>query len=113
MNSRVAEFIAKHAEWKEILLALRTVCLDCSLTETIKWGTPVYMANKKNIVGLVAFKTYAGLWFYDGSELTDPESVLINAQPEKTQKLRQWRFEKHDIVDTGLVMQYLKEAIAN
>ncbi len=62
------------------------------MKETIKWGAPVYTLDYKNIVGLGAFKSYVGLWFFQGALLNDEKKKLINAQEDKTKALRQWRF---------------------
>jgi uncharacterized protein YdeI (YjbR/CyaY-like superfamily) len=39
----------------------------------LKWGIPTYTVNGKNLVGIGAFKTYVGLWFFNGSFLKDEE----------------------------------------
>jgi len=62
------------------------------MTETIKWSAPVYTFEGKNLVGLGAFKSYVGLWFFQGSLLNDKKKKLINAQEGKIKALRQWRF---------------------
>lgn len=49
------------------------------MEETNKWSAPVYTSNGKNIVGLGAFKSYTGLWFFQGALLKDEKKLLINA----------------------------------
>ena len=53
---------------------------DLNLEENVKWGTPVYSLNGKNVVGITAFKSYVGLWFFQGIFLKDPFKYLVNAQ---------------------------------
>lgn len=85
--------------------------LETGLTETLKWGIPVYVDHGKNIAGIAAFKSWAGIWFYQGALLSDPEGVLINAQEGKTVAMRQWRFQLGESIDKRLVQAYLEEAI--
>ncbi|WP_108867231.1 YdeI/OmpD-associated family protein [Aquimarina aquimarini] len=112
-NKSVEEFIAKNLQWQEELKMLRSIMLDTELEETIKWGTPVYTINNKNVIGLGAFKSYVGIWFYQGVFLEDKKKKLINAQEGKTKGLRQWRFTNIIDIDRGLVLSYVKEAINN
>jgi uncharacterized protein YdeI (YjbR/CyaY-like superfamily) len=56
MNLQVDEYLDKVPKWRQELEALRIICLDCNLTEELKWSIPVYTFQKKNIVGLNALK---------------------------------------------------------
>ena len=109
----VDEYILNVAEGREILIVLRDLIRSTELTETVKWGVPVYTINDKNVVGIAAFKSYVGLWFYNGSFLKDEAGVLINASEGVTKALRQWRFTSVDEIDDTLVIKYLHEAIEN
>lgn len=113
MAKTIEEYLEWHSEYKPLLEKLRSILLSTELTETLKWGIPTYTINKKNVVGIGAFKTYAGLWFFNGVFLKDEYNVLINAQEEKTKGMRQWRFESIKDVDEKLVNTYLQEAIQN
>ena len=107
------DYLAKHPQWAAELQALRAILLDTELEETIKWGSPVYTLGGKNVVGLSAFKSYVGLWFFQGGLLEDAAKVLVNAQEGKTQAMRQWRMHSLEEIDATLVRQYLAEAIAH
>jgi uncharacterized protein YdeI (YjbR/CyaY-like superfamily) len=109
----VDEFILNAMNGKEILIVLREIIRSTGLKETIKWGGPVYTLNDKNVVGLGSFKSYAGLWFYQGVFLKDEAGVLINATEGVTKSLRQWRFSSVDEIDDQLVLKYINEAIQN
>ena len=61
--------------------------METELLETIKWGVPVYTLNDKNVLGMGAFKSYVGIWFFQGAFLDDPQKKLINAQEGKTKAL--------------------------
>lgn len=109
----VDEYILNAPKGREILIVLREIINTTELVETIKWGIPVYTFNNKNVVGLGAFKSYTGIWFYQGVFLKDDTKVLINASEDKTKGLRQWRFTSADEIDDKLVLKYLNEAIRN
>lgn len=99
-------------QWRAEADKLRAILLGCGLEETVKWGGPVYRADGKNVVGLAAFKSYFGLWFFDGARLADKERVLINAQEGKTKSMRQWRMTKAADVKPALIKAYVEEAAA-
>ena len=107
------EYILNASHGKDILIILREIIRLTELVETIKWGSPVYTIDKKNVVGIGSFKTYTGLWFFQGALLKDEEKVLINAQTDVTKALRQWRFSTVDEIDDKLILKYLHEAIQN
>ena len=109
----VDEFVLEAQFGKEILIVLREILRSTELTETIKWGGPVYTVNDKNVIGLGSFKSYAGMWFYQGVFLKDEAGVLINATEGVTKALRQWRFWWVDEIDDELVLKYVYEAIQN
>lgn len=109
----VEGFIARHDKWKEPLLKFREIMLATELTETIKWGSPVYTLGGKHVAGMGAFKSYVGIWFFQGAFLKDPYKKLINAQEGKTLALRQLRFATNEELDYELVKEYVAEAIQN
>lgn len=109
----IGEFFEKHQDRKEELLILRDILLSAGLEETLKWGAPTYTYDGKNIAGIGAFKTYFGLWFFQGVLLTDPYRVLINAQKDKTRAQRQWRFQSKEEINPNQVLSYTLEAIEN
>ncbi len=107
------DFIAKHPNWQDLLLALRDLLNSTELEETIKWGVPLYTLDGKNVVGIAAFKNHAALWFHQGALLSDPEGKLVNAQQGKTRAQRQWRFKEGDDLDEALILSYVLESIKN
>lgn len=111
----IEAYIAKSGTMKDSLILLRDILLSADLTETVKWGGPVYMHAGKNIAGMAAFKSYTGLWFYQGALLKDEQKKLMNAQEGITKALRQWRFfSKEEILqNAGLIREYIDEAIMN
>ena len=100
-------------KWEEELLFLKSIIDKTELVETIKWGGPVYVFNKKNVVGIGGFKEYFTIWFFNGVFLKDEKKKLINAQEDKTKSLRQWRFTSKEEVNETEVLAYILEAIEN
>ena len=91
MNPKVDFYFNKAKKWKEEIELLRTIVLDCHLTEELKWGCPCYTFEKNNIVLIHVFKEYCALLFFKGVLLKDTKSVLIQ-QTENVQAARQIRF---------------------
>ena len=107
------EFFASETMYPGELARLREIILATELHETVKWGAPVYTIEGKNVAGIGSFKSYFGIWFFQGAFLKDAEKVLINAQEGKTKGMRQWRFESGNEINKKLILKYLREAIAN
>ena len=113
-SSTVEEYIFNSGKWEDMLILLREIVRDSGLEETMKWGMPVYTLENKNVVGIVAFKRYAGLWFYQGVFLKDRYKLLI-AGDQETSAMRQWRFQDIDEVrdQVEYIVEYLEEAMEN
>ncbi len=109
----VEAYIEHHPHFKNELHYLREIITTTELTETIKWGSPVYTLQGKNVIGLSAFKHHFGIWFFNGVFLKDNQQILINAQAKKTKALRQMRFQSIKDIDKNVVDSYIKEAIEN
>lgn len=99
--------------WKEELELLRSILAETEMEKTVKWGIDVYTYNGTNLVGIAPFKSYVGLWFYQGVFLSDPLGVLNNAQDGKTKAMRQWRFQSAAEINREQVLSYLRETIEN
>ena len=108
----VDEFVAGQTQWQAEVVRLREILLATPLTEEVKWGAPCYTHNGKNLIGIGAFKSYFGLWFFQGALLSDPSGVLANAQEGRTKAMRQWRFESMQAIKPRIIKAYAKEAIA-
>jgi uncharacterized protein YdeI (YjbR/CyaY-like superfamily) len=91
MNSRVDWYFGKNARWEKELRKLRTIALDCQLTEELKWGCPCYTLMGRNIALIHVFKQYCALLFFKGVLLKDRRSILVQ-QTKNVQAARQIRF---------------------
>ena len=113
MNPKVDFYFSKAKKWKEELLQLRMIVLDCGLTEELKWGVPSYTFQKSNIVLIHVFKEYCALLFFKGALLKDAKGILIT-QTENVQAARQIRFTSvREIAKMKPILKaYIHEAIA-
>ncbi|HWW21655.1 MAG TPA: YdeI/OmpD-associated family protein [Steroidobacteraceae bacterium] len=112
MNPRVDWYFAKNARWEKELRKLRTIALDCRLTEEVKWGCPCYTLNASNIVLIHVFKQYCALLFFKGALLKDGHRVLVQ-QTKNVQAARQIRFTnvREVLKMQRVVKAYILEAI--
>jgi uncharacterized protein YdeI (YjbR/CyaY-like superfamily) len=112
MNPKVDWFFDKTTQWQEEYGKLRMICLDCGLTEELKWGQPCYTLNNANIVLIHGFKEYCALLLFKGALLKDPSGILIQ-QTENVQSPRQIRFTsaKEIVKLEPILKDYIYEAI--
>lgn len=101
----------KTNQWENEIEQLHAIIRKTSLVETTKWGGSVYTHKNKNVVGIGGFKSYFGIWFYNGVFLKDEKKLLINANEENTKSLRQMRFTSVNEIDEKLILYYINEAI--
>jgi uncharacterized protein YdeI (YjbR/CyaY-like superfamily) len=98
--------------WEQPLKALRSLILECGLTEESKWGVPCYTYQGHNILMLGAFNDSCVLSFLKGALLQDTKGVLTKPG-ESTQSGRVIRFthvnEVHDLATD--IKAYIFEAI--
>src|SRR6185312_5491928 len=112
MNSKVDFFFDKASKWQKQYEKLRTIILDCGLTEELKWGNPCYTFQNSNIVLIHGFKEYCALLFFKGALLSDANNILIQ-QTKNVQSARQIRFTNvNEIVKMAPILKaYIYEAI--
>jgi uncharacterized protein YdeI (YjbR/CyaY-like superfamily) len=110
-NPKVDAVLRQEKKWREEFEKLRSIVLDCELTEDLKWYQPCYTLQGKNIVLIHGFKEYCALMFFKGSLLKDPKRIL--ATPGQHQAARQIRFTNvREIVKMVPVLKsYVREAI--
>ena len=113
MNPKVDAYFSKvNLPWKEEMEKLRTIALDCGLTEELKWGKPCYAFQNNNIVVIQGFKAYCALMFFKGVLLKDPNGLLIK-MGENTHVGRQIRFNNVQEIEElePLLKAYIYEAV--
>jgi uncharacterized protein YdeI (YjbR/CyaY-like superfamily) len=111
-NPKVDGYFKNAKTWQKELKKLRTIVLDCQLTEELKWGVPCYTFQDSNVVLIHTFKEYCALLFHKGVLLKDAKGILIQ-QTKNVQAARQIRFtDVGEIVKMETVLKtYIREAI--
>ena len=111
MNVAVNWYFDKAKKWQQEIMLLRTIILNCQLSEELKWGVPTYTYKNSNIVLIHTFKEYCAILFPKGVLLKDKEGVLIQ-QTENVQSARQIRFTSIQEIDTlkTVIKDYTLEA---
>jgi uncharacterized protein YdeI (YjbR/CyaY-like superfamily) len=112
MNPKVDWYFSKAGTWQKEIQKLRTIILDCDLTEELKWGCPCYTFEKSNIVLIHVFKEYCAVLFFKGALLKDPKGILLQ-QTENVQAARQIRFTSVEEITKKekILKAYIYEAI--
>jgi uncharacterized protein YdeI (YjbR/CyaY-like superfamily) len=112
MNPKVDFFFNKASAWQAEYEKLRTIALDCGITEELKWGVPCYTVNNCNVVLIHGFKDYCALLFHKGVLLKDTHNTLIQ-QTENVQSARQMRFTSLAQIEEleSIIKCYIFEAI--
>lgn len=106
MNPKVDWYFNKAKKWQQEIKLLRSIIIDCQLSEELKWGVPTYTYKKSNIVLIHTFKEYCAILFPKGVLLKDKKRVLIQ-QTENVQSARQIRFTSmQEIVKLNDVIKY-------
>ncbi len=98
--------------WGAGLAALRRICRDAGLVETVKWGHPVYVHAGRNVAIIGAFRGDFRLTFFDAALMQDPERILERQGPN-TQVADMIRFTDNAQVDglAPVIRAYLSEAM--
>jgi len=67
--------------WSTGLAALRAICRDMGLVETVKWGHPCYMLGERNIVLIGALQGDFRLNFFNAALMKDPDGLMVRQGP--------------------------------
>ncbi len=111
-NEKLKAALDFNPSFKEGVYLLRELAVSAGLKEAYKWKMPVYMHNGKNLVSIGSFKNHFGMWFFNGSLLSDPDKILENAQLGKTKYMRHVKFTSNQQVNKAQISAYLQEAIS-
>jgi len=88
----------KVLDWTTEVEKLREIILSCGLTEEIKWGSPCYTIDGKNVVMIAVFKNCCSISFFKGVALKDPKKLLTKPG-ENTQIARVIKFKSMAQID--------------
>lgn len=98
--------------WRTELEMLRSILHKSKLTEEIKWGSPCYTWEGKNVIMIAAFKESCVLSFFKGALLKDPYHIL-EKPGENSNTFRLFRFKDSKKITTlkTKILAYINEAI--
>lgn len=111
-NPKVDVCISKAKKWQKEMKMLRTIVLDCGLTEELKWYQPCYTFQEHIVALISGFKDYCALAFFKGVLLKDTNRILIKPGAN-SQAVRQIRFTNvREVVEMAPILKaYIHEAI--
>ncbi|HTR30137.1 MAG TPA: DUF1801 domain-containing protein [Puia sp.] len=112
MNPKVDNYFATAERWQKEMARLRTIVLDCGLTEELKWKVPCYTFQNANVAIINPLKSYCAFGFFKGALLQDADGILSRLT-EHTHAVRLIRFtDIREIVRLEpLLKAYIYEAI--
>jgi len=113
IDDQIQSYITEHEKFIELLAALRGIIKKHPFEETLKWGMPTYVYDKRNLIGIGAFKNHVAIWFFQGALLQDKEQILHNAQETKTKAMRQVHFKNINDLNASIINKYIQETIDN
>lgn len=98
--------------WRAELEMLRDIILKTPLEEDLKWGSPCYTFQGKNVAMIAAFKESCVLSFFKGALLKDPHKIL-ESPGENSRTFRLFRFTHTDGIKRvkSKIREYILEAI--
>lgn len=99
--------------WTDALVALRELLRQTELVEEMKWGSPCYTLDGKNVVMMTSFRGHCSLSFFKGVALSDDEGVLVSPGPS-SRFMRYLRFTSGaEVVQRrAQIERFLRDAIA-
>ncbi len=108
--ARFATLDCSTRPWIEGLNALRRICLDIGLEETVKWAHPCYVHAGRNVAIFGAFRSDFRLSFMNPGLLVDSEGVL-EPQGPNSQTPGMIRFTAVEQVDhrEPVIRAYLRQ----
>lgn len=90
-DPKVEEFYRNPTPHREALAALRSILRQTALREDFKWRSPCYTYGGGNVCTVWALKDSAGLGFFKGVLLSDPDG-LLRPPGENSRTMRVVRF---------------------
>lgn len=99
--------------WPAGLRALRAVLQQTELEETMKWGSPTYTIDGKNLIMIGAFNDDYRLSLLNGAALDDPDAVLEKPGPNSHYaRIVRFREDADAGTRTAQLADYVARAIA-
>lgn len=112
MKEDIKQYFDDLELWKKELLQLREILLGCNLDEQLKWRSPCFSFQGKNIGIIGPLKEYCTLGFYKGTLLKDPAGLLQLPGPN-TRSARVLTFTSTDEIESKkeAIIDLIEQAI--
>jgi len=112
MSAKVDDYISNAKKWQSEIIQLRTLLLECGLTEEFKWRSPCYSFHGKNVVLIGSFAAFCALSFLKGTLLQDANGFL-SSPGENSQAVRFFKFTSLAQIQElqPIIKNYIFEAI--
>lgn len=111
-NPRIDRLIGHAPRWRDEMAALREILLDCGLTEELKWRSPCYAHEGRNICILQSMKDFLALLFFKGALLKDAEGRLERQGPHSRSGFRMRFTSVPEVVSAAeKIRTFVREAI--
>lgn len=113
MDPEVDNYIEQSQKWPVEMARLRPLLLDAGLDEQIKWRSPCFTHNGKNIAIFQEMNDFLSLMFFKGALLKDSAGVLVDQGPN-SRSARRIEFRSVQQVEqlAEVISAYVTEAIA-
>lgn len=104
-----AYFDSLGPDQRDTAQALQRAVLDAApgLSQAVKWGNLVFVADRHNLLAIVAHKAHANLQFFNGAALV-PDFPQLEGSGKG---LRHLKCRYRQPVDTALVGQLVRAAV--
>lgn len=98
MDPEVDAYLMKAVARRDEMTRLRSIALDCGLSESLKWGKPRYRVAEGGVAIIQPFKTRCAFMFFKGALLDDPDGFLEAPGPN-SRAARRMMFDSVEAVD--------------
>ncbi len=111
LNPKVNPFFLNVKKWGHELEIIRSIVMQFPFEEELKWNSPCYLYEGKNVLILQGFKEYFSIMFFKGALLKDEKQLLIT--PGQVQAGRQIRLKSIEEIEQyeSVIQEYIQEAI--
>lgn len=98
--------------WRQEADTLREILLECGLREEVKWRSPCFAQDGKNICIIQRMNDFLALLFFKGALLKDPDGILERQGPYSRVGYRMRFTSVQDVAKVAAsIKAYVREAI--
>jgi uncharacterized protein YdeI (YjbR/CyaY-like superfamily) len=99
-------------KWKEELVNLSRIALDCGLKEELRWGLPCFTFQENAVVLIQCYENCCSLLFPKGALLNDTHKILLQkSENEKAPREVKFVGLSEILNQESILKTYITEAI--